>query len=308
MTKQRGAAANDTLVIEETTNFDGFEVSYNYSIVDGSETPPLVLLGGAFQTARSWAPFNAVFANRKPVLSIELPGSPGSPPLPRDSDFSWLAACVIHVLDELRIDQVDVLAFSYAGPIGFYVGSQYPRRVRRLTLGGTTGAFTAAVEQTVRLSVEYAAQGEREYFASLSIGVGLTNINPKIKIRRQQAITRMLWRQLTTLTDQDVENYIENSMRILAASETFASRPRPQCFTLGFTGQYDTLTPPGDSQDFILSFPNAVFTTVLATDHLCLFEDPRTTVALADTFFTDQTPKQLPDCTPYRYSIPQPVT
>ncbi len=295
----------NTIEVEGNVAFEGFTVGYSVSLIEGDLRPPILMLGGAFQNERSWIPIKKFFAGRRSTLSLSLPGSFGNGVLPRDYDFRWVARCIVHVLDELRIERVDLLAFSYSTPAGFCLASGHPDRVHRLALGGTTEMFAEPIIDAVKLSIDYIEKGDIQYFAAISIGVGLINCDPAVEVVRRDKLVKLLWRQLTRLTDQETKAYVENTWRVLGMSDYLRELKRPECLTLGFTGIHDVLTPADDCKKLILGFPRAIFTTIDKTDHLFLMEDPDTTLELVDTFFNDATPKQVAGCAPYELSIPE---
>ncbi len=295
---------SDVLTVESVASYNGYPVPYSFTTAPGEE-PPLVLLGGAFQTADSWRPFQRRLRGRKPLLIIDLPGAPGNGVLPSRYDCRWLTGSVPLVLDELGIEVADVLAFSYATPVGFCFGSMHPDRIRRLALGGCDDQFAVPgtpSERVIRIAAEYAEARDAHGFAAYVLNVALLNRNPSVRIARHGAIHRAVWKQLTSMTSEHLEAFVENSDRLLQIPSYVPAMPRPSCPSIGFTGEYDHFTTAKGCRSLMAGFDDAIFTTITGTDHLAIFEAQEQVVDLVDTFFTDDVPRQLDGCAAYEYS------
>lgn len=93
---------------------------------------PLLLVNGLGANLEIWQPLRARLSRR--TVAVDLPGTGGSstPLLPMT--IPDVARVVLRVTDELGIETLDVLGFSFGGSIAQELARLAPRRVRRLVL------------------------------------------------------------------------------------------------------------------------------------------------------------------------------
>jgi poly(3-hydroxyalkanoate) depolymerase len=97
---------------------------------------PLLLITGIGAHLEMWAPF-ARYADGLELIGFDPPGAGVSqrPRLPMR--MAALAAVVERLLDELGLDDVDVLGYSWGGGVAQELARRAPGRVRRLVLCAT---------------------------------------------------------------------------------------------------------------------------------------------------------------------------
>ena len=99
--------------------------------------PPLLLLNGIGANIEMWEPLVSRLLGRQ-IVMFDFPGTGGSPALRRPQRMPPLARLVVDLLDELGLDQVDVLGYSWGGALAQQLAKQTPERVRSLILAATT--------------------------------------------------------------------------------------------------------------------------------------------------------------------------
>jgi poly(3-hydroxyoctanoate) depolymerase len=102
------------------------------------EGRPLLLLSGIGATIEMWEPFEQALAGF-PVqtISVDMPGTGGSPALAIPRRMPGLARIVDSLLDALGHPAVDVLGVSFGGALAQQFAHQAPRRVAKLILAAT---------------------------------------------------------------------------------------------------------------------------------------------------------------------------
>jgi len=109
-----------------------------YYEVHGSGKP-IVLLHGAFMTIGSnWGQLIPELAKTRKVIAIELQGHGHSPFSDRKFDHTILAADVAGVLDRLKIDNADIVGYSFGGAVAYQFAIQYPKRLNKLVILSAT--------------------------------------------------------------------------------------------------------------------------------------------------------------------------
>jgi poly(3-hydroxyoctanoate) depolymerase len=98
--------------------------------------PALLLINGFGANLEVWNPLTRLLGGRR-VISFDAPGTGASAPAPRRLRMFQLADLVSGVLDQLGLDSVDVLGYSFGGAVAQELAHRHPNRVRRLILVAT---------------------------------------------------------------------------------------------------------------------------------------------------------------------------
>lgn len=121
----------------------GWEIAYQWWPADTKpiNERPIVFLNGLGDTYDAWTPFMQKFANRN-RLQVDLRGQGRSleQKLANDPQATFRVnvetqtSDLKKLLEHLKIDDIDLAAFSYGGAIAFDFASREPDRVKRLAL------------------------------------------------------------------------------------------------------------------------------------------------------------------------------
>lgn len=106
--------------------------------VEGDGSPPLLMMNGWGANLETFDPLVDALQQSRKVVRFDPPGIGGTPLPPRPYRLSTLAGHVAALLDELDIDLVDVLGYSWGGTLAQAFALAYPERVNRLVLVATS--------------------------------------------------------------------------------------------------------------------------------------------------------------------------
>lgn len=228
---------------------------------------PLLLITGIGAHLDMWAPFARRTTGHE-LIAFDPPGAGLSqrPRLPMR--MGGLAAVVQRLLDELGLDRVDVLGYSWGGGLAQELARQAPDRVRRLILcatgpglGGTPPRPLAALmlatparyyhPRLLALSVPYIAGGRTARERAVLAG---------------QAADRL--RRPPDLLGYAFQLYAVSGWSSL---RWLHSLPQP---TLVVAGEEDPSVPLGNARALAGRIPDARLHVVKGGGHLFLLDEP----------------------------------
>jgi poly(3-hydroxyalkanoate) depolymerase len=235
------------------------------------EGRPLLLITGIGAHLEMWAPF-ARYADGLELIGFDPPGAGVSqrPCLPMR--MGGLAAMVESLLDELGLDRVDVLGYSWGGGVAQELARRAPDRVRRLVLcatgpglGGTPPRPLAALmlatparyyhPRLLALSVPYIAGGRtgRER--------GLLAAQAADRLARPPDLLGYAF-QLYAVSGWSSRRWLHR-----------LSQP-----TLVVAGEQDPSVPLGNARLLAARIPDARLHVVKGGGHLFLLDEPENVV------------------------------
>jgi pimeloyl-ACP methyl ester carboxylesterase len=109
---------------------DDAVVVYEYTDA-GDGQPPLLFLHGALGTRRQFDALRKRFPERSQI-AVDFPSHGESTATPDEINTERFARDVLALLDELKIEQVDVVGYSMGGYVGIAMSFQAPHRVRSI--------------------------------------------------------------------------------------------------------------------------------------------------------------------------------
>jgi pimeloyl-ACP methyl ester carboxylesterase len=122
----------------KTTEIDGQPLHY----LRAGSGPPLLLLHGLLGGAFCWRLNVDALSRRHTILAVDLPGL-GACDAPKHLDCSMAtqARRVLSVLEQLKLESVDVAGSSWGGAIAMFLAAQ-SRRVRSLVLAAPVNPWS----------------------------------------------------------------------------------------------------------------------------------------------------------------------
>lgn len=154
------------------------------------EGPPLLLINGIGANLDMWQPLLAHLRDRH-VVVFDAPGTGGSPSLSRRRRMPGFAALVVGLLDELGLEQVDVLGYSWGGALAQELAHRAPERVRSLVLCATMPGLGGQppppwVFGAMSTPLRYYSKTYLRLVAPIIYGVRIRPDEPHLTARRQR--------------------------------------------------------------------------------------------------------------------------
>ena len=121
----------------ERRTVDGQELRIAVWTGLSSDKPPLLLFNGIGSRIELLAPFVEHLDPEREIIALDIPGTGESPATPFPYRLWMMARLVGRLLEQLKIERVDILGVSWGGTLAQQFALQNPRRCRRLVLAAT---------------------------------------------------------------------------------------------------------------------------------------------------------------------------
>lgn len=149
-------------------NLDDAVIAYDYTPAQDG-LPPVLFLHGALGVRAHMEPVRKCFADRG-TISVDFPSHGESTARRTSMDPERLARDVLALLDELKVEQVDVIGHSMGGYIGMTMAQLAPQRVRSVVTLGTKFWWTSdAVAMTLKdLDADNIRNASQKFYDALA--------------------------------------------------------------------------------------------------------------------------------------------
>lgn len=278
---------------------NGYRYYYRMLKCDNEMIDPIFFLSGAFQSMDSWDRFIKYFRDKTTLIFADLPGGGTADTLPENYGLDFLVASVGKILNHSSIPRVNILSASYGTPIAYEFAKQNPYQVSHLGLVGIMREIPIESKASVHHTITLLRQNRVDEFADEVLN-GLLCMDPFKEVNKRNIVSKFFRRQLQSLTPNQIEKYISNTIRLLQQPPLNIDQS-PNVPTLVFTGEYDSFTKPDYCKEIADSFKNARFTTIKNADHLCHLEQFNTVIQLFDRFYFDESLDNIPGCNDIEY-------
>lgn len=165
-------------------NLDDAVIAYDYAPAQ-NELPPVLFLHGALGVRAHMEPVRKCFADRA-TLSVDFP-SHGESTVRRESmNTETLARDMLALLDELKIEQVDVVGHSMGGYVGMTMAQLAPQRVRSVVTLGTKFWWTSdVVAMTLKdLDADYIRAASQKFYDALAAAHAPNGLDQTLRLMR----------------------------------------------------------------------------------------------------------------------------
>ncbi|WP_320774307.1 alpha/beta fold hydrolase [Streptomyces sp. CRN 30] len=283
--------------------FEGFRFGCRVVEQPAPRTEPVVVLGGAYQTMHSNRRSERPWARAATLVNVELPGLGTADDLPADHGFDFMGDALGHLLDELALERVNIIAVSYGTAIAYRYAHRHADRVARLALVGATPSLPADAREALAASSELLRAGAMPEFARRAVDQ-LVCRRPECLAAHPHQAAEVLRRILEAADPHDAERYAAANDRLLRHPFNHPEGIRG-VRALCVSGEHDRLCPPQRARAVAASIPGAVFTTMKGSGHVVHLERPKDFSDVLARFLTDEDLEGHPSLTPLeRFAAP----
>ncbi|MFE9426867.1 alpha/beta fold hydrolase [Kitasatospora sp. NPDC006697] len=266
---------------------------------------PVVLIGGAFQTKESWGRIERGLVEHADLLTVDLPGWGAGEPLPERYGADFMADALCHMLDEVGLPRVNVLAGSYGTAVAYLLAQRRPERVAKMVLAGTMTSIPPTARAAMQRTVDLLTAGRVAEFADATAAL-LVNQERIGAVTRGSRVHRFLIRRMTSLAPDEIEQHLTNTRRLLQHQMLDPSQA-PTAPVLVTTGEHDIFTTPDLCRELAATCADSWFAKVAEADHMLLLERPDELVDLILRFLHGRPLAGLPYCRSVERVSPTPA-
>jgi pimeloyl-ACP methyl ester carboxylesterase len=240
---------------------------------------PVVFVHGLSGSWQNWLENIPVFARRRRVVAMDLPGFGGSPMPDEKISIPGYGRILDGLLDELDIDAAAVVGNSMGGFIAAEAAIQLPERVERLVLVAAAGLSSVDIRNERQLAVlrraEFVVTAYAGWVASKSASFARRR-------RLRSALFALVARYPERLPAPLIAEQLRGSgtpgfVDAIDALTDYPIRDRLgeiRCPTLIVQGTHDRLVPRRDADEFERLIPGSRKLIYEDTGHVPMLERP----------------------------------
>ena len=259
----------------ERRTVDGQELRIAVWTGLSSDKPPLLLFNGIGSRIELLAPFVEHLDPEREIIALDIPGTGESPATPFPYRLWMMARLVGRLLEQLKIERVDILGVSWGGTLAQQFALQNPRRCRRLVLAATaTGGMLVPGDLSVLAKMTTPRRFKDPNFMKENLGAlygGQARTDPELlaefaRLSRSPSRRGYLYQQMA-----------------LAGWVSAPLLPLLRQPTLILAGNDDPLVPMVNARIMARLIPHSTLVE-LDDGHLFLFTKARESAASVDRF------------------------
>ena len=229
---------------------------------------PLLLIHGWGMHGGVWTDVAQRLARDFQVISVDLPGSGASAPLPQ-TNLDGL----VQALSDQFAAPLNVLGWSLGGQIALHWAKREPDKVRRLVLVTSTPCFAEREDWLFGMAGEvlakFAAELEQNHAATLRRFIALQLRGSE----NERELLAQLRERLFSRGEPDM-GALRGGLEILRDADLRAGLPQIAQPTLLIAGERDKLTPPEASYYLAQAMPSARVVEVAGAAHAPFLSHP----------------------------------
>lgn len=258
-------------------NFNGKNI--NYRVV--GEGKPLLILNGIMMSTKSWAPFEKAFTKyNNQLILLDLMDQGESDKYDSDFDQSLQVEVVKALLDELKIEKINIMGTSYGGEVALQFAVKYQERIERMILANTvakTNAWLREIGEAWNLAV-----GNPLAYYSTTIPV---IYSPQFYDRKADWMNQR--KDLLTKTAFAYKPFLDSMVRLTNSAnnhDVVNELSKITVRTLVIGSEQDHITPLEEQKLIVKLMPNAELVILPETGHASFYERPLLFTSLVTGF------------------------
>lgn len=248
-------------------NFNGKNI--NYHVV--GEGTPLLILNGIMMSTKSWAPFEKAFTKHNTqLILLDLMDQGESDKYDTDFDQSLQVEVVKALLDELKLDKVNIMGTSYGGEVALQFAVKYQEKIERLVLANTVPRTNAWLKE-IGEAWNCAVDNPTAYYSTTIPVI----YSPQFYDRKAEWMKQR--KEVLTKTAFASKDFLNSMIRLTNSAnnhDVVNLLNTIKVKTLIIGSEQDHITPLEEQRQMVKLMPNAELVILPDTGHASFYERP----------------------------------
>ena len=242
---------------------------------------PIILLNGIMMSTKSWAFFVDILSQNNQLILLDFIDQGQSDRCDKPYDHSLQVEVLKALLDELKIEKVNLAGVSYGAEIALNFTIAYENRVERLAMFNSsyrTSPWLQDVGEAWNLSVQ---DPTNYYYTTIPV-----IYSPEFYNKNRESMEKR--KQLLTSTVFSNKDFMEAMVRLTKSSESFDAEKKlqeVQTKTLIVSSENDLLTPKEEQTRMHQLMKNSDYVMIPSAGHASMYEKPVVFITLLLGFF-----------------------
>jgi 3-oxoadipate enol-lactonase len=239
--------------------------------VTGQDTgEPIILIHGIGADLTLWEDVIPFLEKEFKVIRYDLRGS-GKSDFPRSSPLSveqW-AGDLDALMSSLNVEGAHLVGWSLGGMISVELYLRDPKRIKSLTLVGSTPKLQPPAAQLFRERARLAENEGMKILVEKTFQTTLDSFAPSVRVHHPAKI-----KKFRSMLENHDKNAYAAIARALVNVDHSKRLDEVLCPTLILVGQYDARTPLSDSEMMCMKIPNSFMKIIPDCGHFYPIEQP----------------------------------
>lgn len=248
------------------TILNGNLYRYSYHHCPTSEQYVIFLLG-ALQDIESVSSFSQHFATQLNCITVEIPGTGHTENLESTISIRTQASMLLDLIDYLGVESAHIIGFSYATAVAVELCDLWPNVLTMSICGGVPGIPSSGRLATKKM-IAAAMDNPHSFAKSFTESLTVTNSD----IPRNRAIIKATVRNITQMTQDRIDIFFENSVRLLVHTPSNIEKISVPCTIC--VGEFDPYVTKETAAYFAQQLKNGRLVVIKNADHLVHLQHP----------------------------------
>ncbi|SMC40058.1 alpha/beta fold hydrolase [Papillibacter cinnamivorans] len=233
------------------------------------EGSPLLVLNGIMMNCLSWNPFVRPFSRQNRLILLDMLDQGRSDKMEGPYTQEIQADLIRALLDELKLEKINILGISYGGEVALHFAVKYPSCVDRLVLSNTTCYTSPWLRDIGEGWNRAASDGEAYYYTTIPV-----IYSPKFYLENNEWMEN---RKKLLIPIFSNKAFVSSMIRLTDSASTLDLRDRIseiQAETLVISSEFDFITPPPEQKFIVSRLRHVSYALMPDCGHASMYEKP----------------------------------
>ncbi|WP_153815045.1 alpha/beta hydrolase [Streptomyces sp. SUK 48] len=269
--------------ITRTLPLDGLSFSYQVQWAERPTIEPVFVIGGVLQGMHGWSIMENHVLPHAGLISVDLPGAGESTPLRPEQDMETMCRAVEMIIDDLGLDRVNFLGYSFGSAVAFRCAQRRPDRIARLVLGGVPVRISDKLIDLWMRGAQRMLEGDPNGFVDVLTEMFLC-CDTDVVIRNRDVVRQLVKRMTLRAVTASAHGFRTMERSVLENLDPVGGLIGVP--TLVFCGEHDTISSAHEQQDFARTIDDCAFAVIGEADHWVFMQRREEASDLVMRFFT----------------------